>query len=751
MQSSSPVVKDLVLLGAGHSHAIALKYFGMHPLAGVRLTVVTADVHTPYSGMLPGHVAGYYDYDECHIDTRPLAGFAGARLFASRATGLDLDRQLVLCDNRPPVPFDLLSIDIGSTPAVPDVPGAKDFAIPAKPVRQFLQHWQGLLEQVRDRPDAPLTLAVVGGGAGGVELTLAARSRLVDVLRGAGQSADRLELHLFQRGSELMPSHPAWVRRRFERVLRDRGVQVHLNDPVREVGDGWVRARQTVKCDRVFWVTQAIAPDWLRASGLATDDRGFIQVNDALQSISHPQVFAAGDIATMVNHPRPKAGVFAVRQGQPLVENLQRAARNEALQPFQPQQHFLTLIGTGDRSAVAARGRWAWQSPWMWRWKDRIDRQFMARFLDLEPSAMAEAVPQPDRAPSDPLMRCRGCGSKVGSTALMRALDRVKTLLPESKSAIAVGLDAPDDAAVLQVPSDRLLVQTVDYFPAITDDPFVAGRIAIEHCLNDIWAMGARPHSVQALVAIPPATAIKTEEMLYQILAGAVRALQPDAVPIAGGHTLEADEMAIGFVCNGWLERDRLWRKTGLQPGQLLIGTKALGTGVLFAADMQLKAKSRWIEAAIRAMTQSNRAAAECLREYGATACTDISGFGLVGHAAEMARASSIQLDIQLDRLTLLAGAVESSQAGIASSLYPQNWRASRDLVDCDRVTSHPHLPLVFDPQTSGGLLAGVPEERAEACLAELRSLGYTNSHVVGRVLPQQPGRALITMDGRSP
>lgn len=747
-----PILKDLVLLGAGHSHAIALKQFGMKPLPGVRLTVIAADVHTPYSGMLPGYVAGFYDYDECHIDARPLSEFAGARLFASQATGLDLDRQLVFCHNRPPVPFDVLSINIGSTPAAPAIPGADAFAIPAKPVRQFLQRWQALLAQVRETPQRSLTLAVVGGGAGGVELTLAMRSRLVEMLRVAGQSEDVLKLHLFHRGPELMPSHPAWVRRRFTQLLRDRGVEVHLSDPVTEVGDGWVRSHSgLVTCDRTFWVTQANAPAWLREAGLKTDDRGFVLANDALQSLSHANVFAAGDIVTMANHPRPKAGVFAVRQGQPLFENLQRALRGESLKPFQPQKQFLTLIGTGDRSAVAARGRWAWQSRLMWRWKDRIDRQFMARFEHLTPMPMSDAaVPTEDER--EPSMRCRGCGSKVGSTALTRALQQARTVsnAPEANPAIAIGLDAPDDAAVLDIPGDRLLVQTVDYFPAIVDDPFIGGKIAIEHALNDIWAMGATPHSVLALASVPPETPTKTEHTLGHILAGAMQALAPDAVPIVGGHTLTGDELAIGFVCNGWVERDRLWRKSGLQPGHVLIATKALGTGVLFAANAQLKAKGRWIEAAIQSMTRSNRAAATCLHAHGATACTDISGFGLVGHAAEMARASQVHVEIDLDGLVMLDGAVDLSQSGIASSLYPQNWQDGQSVTEGDRANSHPRLPLAFDPQTSGGLLAGVPSDRAEACLAELKAKGYPHSHVVGRVLPSRPGEsALITLNAR--
>src|ERR671932_367888 len=407
--ATHPIVKDLVLVGGGHTHAIALRMFGMKPLAGLRITLITDVSHTPYSGMLPGHVAGYYDFDECLIDLRRLAQESSAQIYIDRAIGLDLENNKVICANHPPVAFDLLSIDIGSTPAQVDVVGAAEYAIPAKPVPLFLKHWNQLVEEFAENPQQPLHIGIVGGGAGGVELAMTMQRHLYQIFNTAGLSIVGhlqevpFQIHLFHRGAELMPNHNRWVRRHLYNLLVSRGIQVHLEETFSEVLPDKIRCESglTVECDYTFWVTHASAPKWIEESGLKTDSNGFILVGDTLRSLSHPHIFAAGDIATMVNHPRPKAGVFAVRQGKPLFENLRRVLLEKPLKPYKPQQLFLGLIGTGDGQAIASWGSFAWQSPLLWRWKDHIDRKFMERFRDL-PLMGARARFQTSPLDSDP-------------------------------------------------------------------------------------------------------------------------------------------------------------------------------------------------------------------------------------------------------------------------------------------------------------------------------------------------------------
>jgi selenide,water dikinase len=383
--------KELLLVGGGHSHVKVLKEFGRKPLPGVRLTVVSREALTPYSGMLPGLVAGHYQFHEAHIDLGPLARFAGARLIHDEVVRLDLGAKRAFCRANPPIDYDVLSIDIGSTPDLSEVPGAAGNVIPVKPISNFMERWERLKSRVL-KAQGTIRIGVVGAGAGGVELVLAVQYALNRLL-AARRSGPSLEFHLFS-ATGILPTHNRRVQAKFRRVLAERGVSVHEGSPVVEVGKGWLRCGDGLKfsLDEILWVTQAGAAPWLRESGLAVDARGFVQVADTLESLSHHGVFAAGDVAAVVNHPREKAGVFAVRQGKPLTENLRRALRGEPLRPFIPQTKFLGLISTGDQYAIASRGNWSVEGRWVWTLKDWIDRRFMANY-QIPPGRERQEVP----------------------------------------------------------------------------------------------------------------------------------------------------------------------------------------------------------------------------------------------------------------------------------------------------------------------------------------------------------------------
>jgi pyridine nucleotide-disulfide oxidoreductase family protein len=391
-QNLQPIVKDLVLIGGGHSHALVLRMFGRKPLPGVSLTLITPAFDTPYSGMLPGHIAGFYSHDECHIDLRRLAKFAHAQLYIDQAVDLDLNNHKVICANRPTVDFDLVSVDIGSTPATISVSGATEYAIPAKPVTKLLENWYQLLQTIAQNPQQKISIVIVGGGAGGVEMALSMQTHVQQILVANQQPIQNLAIHLFHRHQELLPHNHPSVQHQVKQILINRGVKLHLGESVCQIApldssrteellEIQCESGLRVECQKVFWVTQASAPDWIKTTGLATDSQGFILVDDTLRSLTHPQVFAAGDIATMVNHPRPKAGVFAVRQGKPLFENLQRTILGKPLKPYIPQAQYLSLIGTGDKRAIATKGPFTLPShPLLWWWKDWIDRRFMKQF-----------------------------------------------------------------------------------------------------------------------------------------------------------------------------------------------------------------------------------------------------------------------------------------------------------------------------------------------------------------------------------
>ncbi len=757
--SEQPTLRDIVLVGGGHSHVIVLKRFGMKPIPGVRLTLICTDMHTPYSGMLPGYVAGHYDYDEVHIDLSRLCVFAGARLYRDEVVGLDRANQKVLCRNRPPVPYDQLSINIGSTPQLDGVPGADEFAVPVKPIQRFNERWLALLARVQQHA-GKTTIAVVGAGAGGVELLLAMQWRLRQELATLGRKPDELVFHLFTSSATIMPTHNPGVRLRFDQVLARRQVQVHCNAQVRQVSQGSLQTASgdSFKADEIVWVTRAGGAPWLRGTGLALDAEGFIKVKDSLQTVTDPLVFAAGDIASMVNASLEKAGVFAVRQGPPLSDNLRHAVEGTALQDYRPQKTWLALISTGDKFAVASRGWLGFAGDWVWHWKDWIDRRFMAKFQDfaeMDPnakpakSALQNSVKLSQeeslQAISAIAMRCGGCGAKVGASVLSRALGN---LHPVDRAEVVVGLKDPDDAAVVRVPPGKAMVHSVDFFRAFIDDPYIFGKVAANHALGDIWAMGGEAQSATAVVTVPPGLESKTEDVLFQMMTGAMDVLNEANCALVGGHTGEGKELALGFAINGLIDDDpaAILRKGGMKPGDVLILTKPIGTGTLFAAHARLAAKGRWIDAALKSMVVSNRLGARCLREHGATACTDLTGFGLLGHLVEMTRPSEVDAELFMSRLPLLDGAEECVADGIVSSLQSANVRLRRALHNQAQWVNHPRYPLIFDPQTAGGLLASVPADRAEACIAALRALGYTRTVAIGRILPQGDALEPITL-----
>jgi selenide,water dikinase len=706
MQQRAAITQDLVLVGGGHAHVHVLKSFGMRPVPGVRVTLLARDVETPYSGMLPGYVAGHYTFEECHIDLGRLARFAGARLIRDEAIGLDRDGHSVLCRAHPPIRWDILSIDIGSAPRTNDVPGAAAYAIAVKPIARFAARWEALLARAAEMPR--LRLAVVGGGAGGVELALSAQYRLA-ALCGAA-----VEVTLVTRDG-LLPSHNRRVRRRFAQICAGRGIALMTDRAIVRVERGSLICvdAKPIAFDEALWVTEAGAAAWLAETGLPLTTGGFIAIGETLRSTADPRIFAAGDVATMIAHPREKAGVYAVRQGPPLAANLRRALAGKPPRRAVPQRRGLALIGTGDGHAVASRGPFAAHGAALWQLKDWIDRRWMRRYRELPEMAPGEA--------EDP-MRCGGCAAKVPAAVLARVMERLQ---PAVSDAVIIGLDSPDDAALISFPGAPPLLQTVDFFRAMVDDPYLFGRIAATHALGDIYAMGGMPETALAIATLPPARPPIVEHDLYHMLRGGLDVLEAAGAVLVGGHSAEGAELALGFAVTGRPRPGRLLRKSGLRPGDRLILTKPLGTGVILAADARGLAPARIVEGALATMVQSAGPAASCLLGHRATACTDVTGFGLLGHLLEMLRASEMNAVLDPDAIPALDGAVSLLGRGIASSLHAENVAAMTALGRGAPCLTDPIAALLIDPQTAGGLLAGIPAEDAAACVAQLRGLDY--------------------------
>jgi selenide,water dikinase len=720
------VLTDVLLLGGGHAHVHVIKAFAVRPLRGVRVTLITRDLETPYSGMLPGVVAGLYAPEEAHIDLVRLTAVTGTRLIHAQAIGIDRGAKRVLLAGRPPVAYDILSIDVGITPDLASISGAAEHGIAVKPIGTFLAR----LERLRARcsTGAVRHITVIGGGAAGVELVLSLRTRLyADAVRDGRDPAISFALVTDE---VLLAAHNVRVQRAFRRHLAAAGVDVREHCAVAALKAGVVICRdgKTFATDAVLLATDAAPPGWFRESGLALDSGGFLAVTPTLQVANDPDIFAAGDCAGLVETPREKAGVYAVRAGPPLAANLSRRARGKALRRWGPQRRHLALISTGERYAVASRGPLHAEGAWLWIVKDWIDRRWMDMYRRPERMRMKRPAPTPPSDAAD--MRCGGCAAKVGPATLSRALARLGP--PPAAPDVIIGLGAPDDVAVLASPAaGNQIAVTVDLFRSFIDDPYVFGEIAANHALNDIFATGGTPRHALAIAMVPHGQAAKTEETLFQLLAGARASLDREDVALVGGHSAEGAEIALGFSVSGEVEPKRILRKAGLQPGDALVLSKPIGTGILFAALMRGRAGAASIARAIAGMRQSARAAAQIFAAHGATAMTDISGFGLAGHLGEMLKASRAAAELDLAAIPLYPEARDLAADGIVSTLLPENL-ASGGIIrgNLDPATR----AVLFDPQTAGGLLAGIPQGRAAECVAALTAAGYTDAAVIGSV-----------------
>ena len=368
-------MKRLVLLGGGHAHVEVLRLLAGQPDPAREVTLVTPYPWLTYSGMVPGLFAGHYELDDCTIDLQALASSAGASLVLTSAALVSPDANEVVLANAEVLPYDVLSINVGSVAQVGSARGVDRHATVMRPLEKAVKAWNDILFRAREGHMA--TVTVVGGGAAGVEIALAMNYRFRRDLFEAAP-----HVRLIADTETIVPTMPVAARLKLRDRMRKAGVEAQVGSRVTDVGDGYIRLESGLQfaTDAVFWAAGAAAPAWLRESGFATDHDGFLLTNDLLQSPSHPNVFGAGDCVNELGHPLPKAGVFAVRAGPTLAANLVAALEHRALQPHLPSRRYLALISTGEPHAIGTWDRLAWSGGWVWRWKDRIDRRFVERY-----------------------------------------------------------------------------------------------------------------------------------------------------------------------------------------------------------------------------------------------------------------------------------------------------------------------------------------------------------------------------------
>ncbi|KKZ10901.1 MAG: hypothetical protein TE42_09190 [Candidatus Synechococcus spongiarum SP3] len=711
MTAGHPDGQQLVLAGGGHSHALMLRHWAMDRCRlppATAVTLVSRSSTSLYSGLIPAVLAGQAPRSACTIDLRRLCAAAGVSFVQAEITGLDLKRRQLQLHGKPGAPspilrslrWDWLSLNVGSVTAAPvGVAG-----LPIRPLELFLTWCDNL----------PPAVEVMGSGVAAVEvvLALAARCR-------RRQQPCRLSLRTVPGGLRL---GNAPLARRLEQMVQAQGITICC----RARHDPAAPGRATVLC------TGGHAPAWLQDSGLPCDPQGRILTHPTLVVQGHGRIFAAGDCGVVAWAPRPAGGVWAVRAAPVLARNLQAALLGRPLRSWRPQVHGLVLLGDGQGGAVAERGSfWLGPHPWLWRWKQHLDHRFMAMINDT--TAMT--------ARSRQAMVCRGCAAKLPAQPLDGALAQLYGSLPQ-----------PQDAnSLARITPDQLLLASLDGFPALVSDPWLNGRLTTLHGASDLWASGACLDGLQVLVTLPRCNAALQRDLLAQCLAGVRATAQELGGELLGGHSLQAMadpdpheplalQLSLGVSVHGRVHTHRRWRKGPLHPGDVLVLSRPLGSGVIMAAAQANDAPPAWVDQALAVMGRPQQDLVQQLHRHGCRACTDVTGFGLLGHLGEMVQASPPGIRVHLDprRIPAYDGALELLRAGHASTLAPHNASALELLSPQGAIQLRWELgsalrALLVDPQTCGPLLAAVPARQA-AALLEAMADNYPQSAIIGTV-----------------
>ena len=657
----------------------------MDPLEGVRLVVINPESTVPYSGMLPGFLAGQYRGNELFIDVAALCKQAGARFIRGSLEKVDaasktlLIRHQALTNARELcIPYDYAVLNTGAAPA-DSFPSTHAGCYYVKPIRELLKDLPRIDERMQGKNRS---LVIAGGGAAGIELAFAFRARY-------GSDA---KMTLVSRSSidhdSALSAGASLIRKALDekRITLLESVEVveALNEEV-QLSDG-----TSLTAHVVCVATPVRAPSWIEQSKLSGKD-GFLMVNAELHVDDCEGLFAAGDI---VNLPylRGRSGVMAVRAGQYLEKVLWQKIRGRHVSPFRPQKHWLTLLNLADGEAIAVRGSLAYKGASLFKLKDRIDQGFMARF---KPRKMSSTEP----------MRCEGCAAKLPGTLLTSVF----------------GQQFEDGAITTQKGVSR--IRSIDALTHLVDDPYLVGVLAMRHAVSDVWAMGASPTTALTLIAVERALSQQLEASDFvQAQAGLQDAAHAYGVEIVGGHSLSLNQPMIAVEVEG--ECARSVHKDGAMAGDELWITGPVGSGILFAAlasGFTVGASiDQWVTNALKSLFEASQTAA---RE-GVNAMTDVTGFGLAGHLREML--SWNNLDIQWEeKIVTFSGVDECIARGIHSTAYSDNARYAQ------QIGYQAPSPVVFDPQTCGPLLIAAPPEIARRVVQTWEESG---------LLPQQVG-----------
>jgi len=695
-----PITNDLVLIGGGHSHLSVLMKLSKKPLNGNRITLITNEIDTPYSGMIPGYIEGIYSWRDSHIDLYRLCLKLNVRFIHAEVERVSAHEKEIYFKDRPKIKFDVLSINTGIQSNNREIKGAAKYCLPVKPISKLTNNFLNKITNFK-------SIAFIGGGAGSVELALAIKKRFLNInqdIKITIITGKRGLLSTFPQKTKLTSLKTLEKFKidiiEYKRVLEVKPKQIILSD------------KSLLKIDKAILSTNSMTPKWLAKSDILLTKDNYILVNKSFQT-NYKYVFASGDVIDFNNQNLKKAGVFAVRSGKPLAINIKQFILGKKLVEYKFNKNYLALIGTSKRSAIATKYNLTFNSRFFFYLKKYIDQNFIKKFSDfkirkkftleaLKTDVLNIFVKHKEKiTDKNDIMQCKGCAAKVPLNALKQALP--KDIVSTSEDAVSV-------------PGHPELYQTVDMISSIITDPFLLGKIAANHSISDMVSVNSKITSAMMILQLPLSKTEINSRDLEQVLLGANEIFKTIDCPLIGGHTMigKDKDPIIGFSILGQKQKKIkiMKNRRKIKTKDLLILTEKIGSGLIFAGINNYLIDSYFQIDVIKQMIKGNLNFGKISNQLNILSMTDITGFGLANHLLNLIKRdnSKTGLTIYPNKIPLFEGVNECLNKDIKSSLFKSNYDiAQKDIIykrDKSKLDN-----ILYDPQTVGGIAFIIPQE----------------------------------------
>jgi selenide, water dikinase len=735
----------VILVGGGHSNIQVIKAWAMNAPTNAKLILISSNAYAPYSGMLPLYLMGKYTFDQIHFDLRRICSLANVEFIESEVTAIDRFKKLVKLKNRPNVSFDIISINVGITPAQTfqfnaDSLGITLFSL--KPISKLIKSFEYFLTIVKTWPDDKvINVSMIGGGAAGVEVALAIDIRL--------KKMNKLhQLTLFQRSEKLIHNHSKKASLLLYDKLQIAGIEVKLQTEISHFDNNVLfdTKGRTYTADFTFFSTDAKAPRWFEKSGLPICEKGFLKVNKYLHLEDDPHFYSAGDCIKFSEFDLPKAGVYAVRQGPVLKNNIlyNLGYKNKKI-IYKPQKTILGLIHCGENETIYSKGQIVASGKRFFKLKDYIDNKFMKNFSvpfflyhqkNMKGMKGMKGMREIDYLRPDEINTCGGCGSKVSPDILYGILHS-----EEFKQFENVLPAILDDAPSFESPSGEIS-SSIDGFRPFINDPYLFGKIATLHALSDLAANGAQPLNVNLSITAKIAPQKFQLYELKQMMFGVCEVLKKHNMKIIKGHTNEGTESNLTLSVNG-ISNHHSFKKNNLNEGDILILTKPIGSGILLRALMLGECQGDWCRELIDELLKDNLDINNTLNSFSISAMTDVTGFSLFGHLCEMLTGVNLKADINFNNIKTMNGVDELLQKNISSHLAPKLAEYYSPYL-----LNEPSFDTraMFDPQTNGGLLIAIEEKQAILFIKKIKEYGLHSASCIGKIKSQDDSKKKIIL-----